>query len=175
MTIKSEVTKMSKNKICCTCLRRIENEDAPVLTMGGYGTPKLLCDDCAALVETVTRGTNYDEITEAMKTLTARMSASNVDDRYTVATMTNLLAESAERAQQIKEGTYDFALDDVEEEGFDEIPEELRETEEDRLLDEKDAAEAAKFDKIMNWLWVGVGIAAALLLIWKLIEAFLLK
>ena len=166
---------MSKNKICCTCLRRIENEDAPVLTMGGYGNPKLLCDDCAALVETLTRGTDYDEITDAMKALTERMSSSNVDDRYTVETMTALLADSAERAQKIKEGTYDFALDEVEEEGFDEIPEELRETEEDRLLDEKDAAEAAKFDKFMNWLWIGAGIAAGLLLVWKLINAFLIK
>ena len=164
---------MSKNKICCTCLRRIENEDAPVLTMGGYGNPKLLCDDCAALVETVTRGTDYDEITDAMKALTERMSSSNVDDRYTVETMTALLSDSAERAQKIKEGTYDFALDEVEEEGFDEIPEELRETEEDRLLDEKEAAANAKFDKFMNWAWVAVGACVVGAIAYKVISIFL--
>ena len=68
---------MGKN--CCTCLSRIENDYAPVLTMGAYGTPKLLCDDCAALVETITYGRDYDEITEAMSTLTDVITRSNAD------------------------------------------------------------------------------------------------
>ncbi len=162
-------------KICSTCLARIENEDAPVLTMGAYGTPKLLCDDCARLVETVTLGRDYDGITEAMEALTAKMSAANVDDRATVATVTVLLSQSAKRAQQIKDGSYDFSLDaERENEGFDEIPEELQETEEDRLLDKKDAEATARFDRFMNWMWLGVGIGAAGFVIWKLIETFLL-
>ena len=156
-------------KVCCTCLTRLENEDAPVLTMGAYGTPKLLCDNCAALIETVTLGTDYDEITEAMNTLTEVITKSNADDRKVVDAVTEILERSAKRAQQIKEGTYDFALDEVDE-GFDEIPEELQETEEDRLLDEKEAASNAKFDKIMNWLWLGVGVLAGAFAIWKVIE-----
>lgn len=167
---------MAARKICATCLRRIENEDAPVLAMGAYGTPKLLCDTCAELVETVTLGKDYSLITEAMKTLTDRMSASNVDDRVTIETVTAILEDSAERAQKIKEGTYDFALDELEsDEGFDEIPEELQETEEDRLLDEQDAEANAKFDKFMNKLWIGLGIAAVAVLIWKVVEFFFLK
>ena len=160
---------------CCTCLARIEDENAPILTMGAYGNPKCLCPDCAALVETITFGKDYNEIKEAMENLTDRMSRSNVDDRVTVATMTDLLAESAERAQKIKEGTYDFSLDEQKgDEGFDEIPDELKETEEDRLLDEKEAEANRKFDKFLNWVWVGVGIAAVIFVIWKLIETFLL-
>lgn len=163
-------------KNCCTCLARIQNEDAPVLTMGAYGTPKLLCDDCAELVETANYGKDYDSIVEAMDRLTEKMSASNVDDRVTVATVTEMLAASAERAQKIKDGTYDFALDEEREnEGIDDIPEELQETEEDRLLDEKDAEANAKFDKILNWMWIGFGIAAAGLIIWKIIDAIFLK
>jgi hypothetical protein len=143
--------------------------------MGAYGTPKLLCPECAALVETVTAGKNYDEITAAMQALTERMSRANVDDRFTVATVTDLLAQSAERAQKIKDGTYDFALDEVEsDEGFDEIPEELRETEEDRLLDEKEAEANEKFDKFMNKTWIIVGIVAVGYIAWRLIERFLL-
>ena len=165
---------MGKN--CCTCLTRIVEEDAPVLAMGAYGTPKLLCEDCAALVETMTLSRDYDEITNAMESLTAKMSAANIDDRVTVATATDILHKSAERAQLIKAGAYDFALDEVEDtEGFDEIPEELMETEEDRLLDEKDAIANAKFDKFMNWMWVGVGVCFVALLIYKLVDAFLLK
>ena len=158
---------MGKN--CCTCLSRIENDDAPVLTMGAYGTPKLLCDDCAALVETITYGRDYDEIAEAMSTLTDVITKSNADDRKVVATVTEILENGAKRAQKIKEGTYDFALDEVDE-GFEEIPEELQETEEDRLLDEKEAESNARMDKFINWMWIGVGALAGAFLIWKVIE-----
>ena len=170
----SEV-KMGKN--CCTCLARIENDDAPVLAMGAYGTPKLLCPSCASLVDTITIGRDYDEIASAMNEITARMSAANVDDRVTVETMTELLKNSAERAQKIKQGEYDFALDEALEsesdEGFDDIPEELKETEEDRLLDEKDAETLRKFDKVLNWLWAGVGVFAMIVIIIKLVQRFL--
>ena len=165
---------MSTRKNCSTCLTRITTEDAPVLIMGAYGTPKLLCDECAALIDTITLGTEYDEITVAMQTLTEKMSSANIDDRFTVDTVTRILSDSAVRAQKIKEGTYDFALDEQEDEGFDEIPEELMETEEDRLLDEKDAEDNAKFDKFMNKLWIVLGIAAAGYIIWRIIAAFLL-
>ena len=167
---------MADRKICSTCLRLIESENAPVLVMGAYGTPKLLCDDCANLIDTITLSRDYDEIEASMQTLTERMSASNIDDRFTIATVTDILTNSAERAQKIKEGTYDFALDDaVDEDAMDDIPEELRETEEDRLLDEKDAAANARFDKILNWLWVGVGIFAAVMILWRIIEAIFFK
>ena len=166
---------MSTRKNCSTCLTRITSEDAPVLIMGAYGTPKLLCDDCAALIETITLGRDYDEITAAMQALTEKMSSANIDDKFTVNTVTKILSDSAVRAQKIKEGTYDFTLDEQEdEESFEEIPEELQETEEDRLLDEKEAEENAKFDKLMNKLWIVIGISAAGYIIWKIIAAFLL-
>ena len=74
--------------------------------------------------------------------------------------------------QKIKEGTYDFALDDVED-GFDEIPEELQETEEDRILDEKEKAANEKFDKLMNKLWIVVGAVAAVAIIYKIVLFFI--
>lgn len=161
---------MSKN--CSTCLRKTTNEDAPVLTMGAYGTPKYLCDECAELIETITGGKDYDAITAAMQTLTDVMSASNVDDRVTMETVTAMLEQSAKRAQKIKEGTYDFSLDETDE-GFDEIPDELQETEEDRLLDEKEKAANEKFDKFMNKLWIVLGAVAAVLFLYKLVLFFI--
>ena len=160
------------SKICSTCLRKITSEEAPILTMGAYGTPKYLCDECAELIETITMGKEYDEITAAMQTLTDAMSKSNVDDRVTVETVTSMFEECAKRAQKIKEGTYDFALDDVED-GFDEIPEELQETEEDRILDEKEKAANEKFDKLMNKLWIVVGAVAAVAIIYKIVLFFI--
>ena len=144
--------------------------------MGAYGNPKLLCDECAQIVEKITLGTDYAEITDAMGALTAKMSAANVDDPVTVDTVTEMLVKSAKRAQKIKDGTYDFTLDETADgEGFDDIPEELLETEEDRLLDEKDAEANAKFDKFMNWAWIGVGVVAAAFAIWRIVELIFLK
>ena len=155
---------------CCICLVGIEDENAPILTMGAYGNPKCLCPECAALVDTATSGKEYDAITAAMDDITAKMSKANIDDRVTVNTMTQLLADSAERAQKIKEGTYDFALDEMEndEEGFDDIPEELQETEEDRLLDKKEEEANAKFDKVLNWMWIALGVVALFVIGWKI-------
>ena len=167
---------MSGVKNCCTCLTRITSEDAPVLVMGAYGNPKLLCDDCASLIETMTRSRDYNEISTAMENLTNKMSVANIDDRFTIEATTRILADSAVRAQKINEGTYDFSLDDVEdEESFDEIPEDLQETEEDKLLDEKEAAANAKFDKLMNKLWIVLGAGAGAYIIWKLISTYLIK
>ena len=165
------------SKICCTCLKRFENADAPVLAMGAYGTPKLLCPNCADLVEKVTLSREYDEIAESMNAITDTMSKANVDDRVTVETMTELLKVSAERAQKIKLGEYDFALDeendeDEDSESFDDIPEELQETEEDRLLDEEEAEKLKKFDRVLNWLWIGVGIGVAVMIVIKVIQLF---
>ncbi len=151
----------------------VNEETATVLTMGAYGTPKCLCDECASLVETVTSGTDFGEISEAMETLTLKMSRANIDDRVTLSTVTDLLREGAERARAIKEGTYDFSLDESEEkENFDDIPEELQETEEDRLLDEKEAEENKKFDKILNYMWIGFGAALLIYIILRILGVF---
>ena len=90
---------------CSTCLKRIENEEAPVLAMGAYGTPKLLCDECAELIDKMTLSKDYDEITEAINSIAGKMSAANIDDRVTLDTMTDMLESCAKRAQQIKDGT----------------------------------------------------------------------
>ena len=54
--------------------------------------------------------------------------------------------------------------EESEEDVLEEIPEELRETEEDRELDRKEAEALKKFDKVTNWLWLGilVGVIGAI-------------
>ncbi len=164
---------MGKN--CCTCLAHIDEETAPILTMGNYGTPKYLCDECASLIERITLGKDHVEINDSMKMLMDRMSKSNIDDSVTLRTVTKLLGESSQRAEKIKEGTYDFSLDEAETEGeLDDIPDELQETEEDKLLDQKDAEKEEKFDKVMKWMWIGAAIGFGAAIIWKLVENFII-
>ncbi len=158
-------------KLCTVCKNQFESEDAPILVMGAYGNPKYLCPDCASDLDTATLGRDFDSIAAAMERLGKKMS--NTDpDKQTYDTLGSLLESAAERAKAISAGEYDFSLDEqaTEAETFDEIPEELRETEEDKALDAEDAAKQEKFDKWFNWVSLGAVIGAVAFVVWKIIE-----
>lgn len=152
---------MSSRK-CCLCSKIIESETADILTMGGYGIPRYLCEECAGDLNTVTRGATSADIHAAMDRLGKKMSVSGVEDKLTIKTINDIFKSSDERADKIDDGTYDFSLDEEElkEDELDELPPELEETEEDRELDAKDEERSKKFDKIMNWFCAAVFIGA---------------
>ena len=101
--------------------------------------------------------------------------ADNDPDQVTFAMVSGLVYNASERAKAIKDGSYDFSLDNEEnDEGFDEIPEELRESEEDIQKDKEEEEKLKKFDKFYNYVLIGAGIGAALLIIWKIIDTFFL-
>ena len=146
-------------KTCALCLQSVDTEEADILAMGGAGTPRYLCDACSHDIELAITGKDYDEIVTELAP----------DDTVTQDTTTLLLVNAAKRAKDIREGTYDFSLDDVDEiTEFDEIPEELRETEEDKELDRAEEEAANKLDKILNWVWVAVLVGALGFMIWWL-------
>ncbi len=160
---------------CCMCDKNIERDDAPVLAMGAAGNPRLLCDDCAALLDTATLGRNVEEIKPAILKISELM-ANNDPDELTFSVVSQLMLSAAERAKAIKEGSYDFSLDEKSEgEGFEEIPEELLETEEDREQDRLEEEKSKKFDKFYDYALIGAGIVLGIIIIWKLIETFFLN
>ena len=158
---------------CCICDRHLEGEDGPVLAMGAAGVPRLLCDDCAALLDTATEGRDYDEIKAAMEKL-GKIMADNDPDSVTYSIVSGLMVDASERAKAIKDGSYDFDLDLVEEDdgGLEEIPEEMLETEEDKEKDVKDEEKMKRFDKIYNIILGIVCAVTAGLIIWKLLDTF---
>jgi hypothetical protein len=147
---------------CAICLSNVDSESADILTMGAYGTPRFICTECADDLSVATDSHDFKKIEEAMDRLSAKLSRSNVDDHRTIEALTEIFDDSAKRAAAIKNGTYDFSMDGVAENDniLEDIPEELLETEEDRLLDEKEAKSMKKFDSIMNWVSMGAVIAA---------------
>ena len=157
---------------CAICNAEIAREDAPILTMGAYGTPKCLCDECDGELTVATEGREYGEIVSAIERVGKRVADSSVADRVSLTTVKELLAAAAERAEHIKLGKYDFSTDEADSEGFEEIPEEMLETEEDRELDRQDEERLKKFDKIFNWV-AGILIgASAAFFVYKLLETF---
>ncbi len=157
---------------CCICDRNIERDDAPVLAMGAAGNPRLLCEDCATLLDTATLGRNIEEIKPAIAKL-SQLMANNDPDELTFSVVSELMLSAADRAKAIKEGSYDFSLDEEKgSEGLDEIPEELLETEEDKEQDRLEEEKNKKFDKFYNYVLIGACIGVGLFIIWKLLEYF---
>lgn len=164
---------MAENRKCVLCEAVITDENPAILTVGAYGTPKCMCGDCQRLLDTATLGREYDKIAEAMEILGKKM-AEATPDKQSFEVVSGLLSNAAERAKKIKAGEYDFSLDEEEsEDELDEIPEELQETEEDREKDKRDEERERKFDKIFNYITIGVFTIAAILIIVKLITTFL--
>lgn len=163
---------------CCICQRAVIREDGPVLAMGGFGNPRYLCDSCEELLDTSTLSHDIEKIESAMDEIGRRMGDGN-PDKVTFETVNEIMLSAAARARAIKEGEYDFALDGGEaplaEGEFDEIPEELMETEEDKEKDRLDEEKEKRFDKIYNYFLIGACIGVALFAVWKIIEAIFLK
>ena len=159
-------------KVCSICGKPIENENAPILTISGFGNARYLCDECSDEMDVAMTSRDVEEIEAAVSVLGEKMEKCH--DEQATATLFSFINVACERLSKIKEGTYDFAIDErmkeiADEEGMDEIPEELQETEEDKALDAEDAKKQEKFDKIMNWLTIGAIAITAIILIIRFI------
>ncbi len=162
-------------KACSICKSEIESENPSVLTMGGYGNPRYVCERCDEEIERMLLSHDPEEVREAMKKLGDHLARNGCEDNAVIETMHGMMNRAGARAKEIDEGVYDFDKDAAAqpEEELVEIPEELQETEEDRALDEKEKEAEKKMDKILNWAWVAVfaifGAAFAYLIIRRFI------
>ena len=156
-------------KICSVCGAPL-GEDPAILTIVGFGSQRCLCDKCSELIDKSLYSDEYDEIAEAADELAARLESRGCEDTVVLEELSEIFRQAKERAELIRSGEYDFSADesaDGAEDAVEEVPEEYRETEEDRLLDEKEAEESKKYDKITTW-----ACAAAFVVI---LVCFLLK
>ncbi len=159
-------------KVCSICGKPIENEDAPILTISGFGNARYLCDECSGEMDLAMASRDVEEIEATVATLGKKME--NCHDEQAAGTLYGFINVACQRLSKIKEGNYDFAIDErikemADEDVMDEIPEELQETEEDKALDAEEAKKQEKFDKIMNWLTIGALAITAIVLIVRFI------
>ena len=158
---------------CAVCNEVLTREDAPILAMGGYGTPRCMCDECAADFDIATLGTDFDEISAAVDRISTKMAKGDPDN-VTVSTVSEILSAAGKRASAIKDGTYDFEQDSCDEPGtMDELPEELEEDPDDVLLDEQDKEKERRFDKVFNVFAAVIFSLLGGFLIYKLLDMFL--
>ncbi len=140
-------------KLCSVCNKKVDSETAAILTIGGYGNPKYICEECDGDFAEATGAKDLEAIKSAMDRIGKKMSLSDPNDKLVLKTVEDIMAEASARAKKIQEGTYDFSAEEAEESKEEqEIPEELRETEEDKELDRKEAERNKKIDRIINWV-----------------------
>ncbi len=160
---------------CCLCNNPIDKENAPILSMSGGGYPRYLCDGCAELLDRATMGKDPEDIAEALGEI-GELMTKNDPDGVTYAAISELVVDAGVRGKLIKEGRYDFSKDEEEhDDGLEDIPEELLESEEDKKKNEEEAAKQKQFDKFYNYFLIGTCIGVGLFIIWKLIDTFILK
>lgn len=150
------------NKLCCICQHPIEKDDAPVIAMSGYGNPKCACERCEALIDTATRSREPDEITNSCKALGEALTSGNTGDEQVIEAVNDIIRTASERCTAIKDGTYDFALDEAAAEDEFDITEELEESEEDREKDARDEKIVKIIDTVTSWA-AGIILTAAVI------------
>ena len=168
MKLLKEINKMA-NKNCCICHAPVEKEDAPVIAMSAYGNPKCVCSKCEALIDAATSSHDPDEINEACKAIGEALTRGNTGDEQVIATVNDIITSANERCIAIKDGTYDFALDEKADEDEFEITEELMETEEDKEKDQHDEKVSKIIDTVGTWVAGLLFVAAAIFFIIKII------
>ncbi|MBR2650946.1 MAG: hypothetical protein IKD45_04730 [Clostridia bacterium] len=147
---------------CCICHSEIDTDTAPILYMGATGVPRCVCEECDRDIEGMTKGRECDKISDACRSLAARLDAAECEDERTVLLISGMMKAAKERAEKIEAGEWDFEAEEKQaaaEDEFD-ITEDLMETEEDRALDAHDAKVNKIFDTVSTWV-MGLAIVGA--------------
>lgn len=159
---------------CAICNKEVDTETAAVLAIGAFGTPKYLCPECENEIDTALTDTDFHNIGAAMDAIGKKMADNEYVGKVVFSTVNELFDKARDRATKIKEGTYDFSLDNQDsiEEGDGEVPEELLESEEDRELDRREIEKEKKVNRVIDWI-TGIAFTAAFAVIaYMLIDRF---
>ena len=155
-------------KHCVICKRPIEKEDPAILTMGGYGVPKCICEECENTIDLMNESLDSDEVREQCRKLGEALTSGDTGDESVINAVNAIIAEASDKADRIDDGSYTPSEEPSPEEEFD-ITEELQETEEDRKLDEEDARIAKITNTVTTWVSAVIILIAIGFFIYKMI------
>lgn len=156
---------------CSVCNKEFDSESPDILTFSQKGSPRLICENCKDLYVTATKSHDPDEAENALQTL--RTMLAECDDLAVLELCNEEFPAAEKRIAAIRDGSYDFSDDATDTEAEPEIPEELRESEEDKKA-YAEAEERLKhdtlFDKITTGLWIVAGCVAVAAVIFTVIK-----
>ena len=160
-----------EEKSCSVCRVGIDGEDAAILVLGGFGTPRYLCDCCASDFDAAATEREIPEIDGAIDRISKKMTSAKIDDTLVLKTVEELMCAARERREKIRTGEYDFSEDEVSD-AEEQIPDELLETEEDIENERREAEKNRKLDKITNIICALIGLAALGFFVYKIIMTY---
>lgn len=131
-------------KKCCICCAEV-SADADILAISAYGSERLLCPDCAKLLDTSLTSKDFEEIAAASDELAAKIERFSCDDELVLSELEKHFKSARERADMIRAGSYDFTLDEKPDEADESEPLHF---EPEPELTEKELAEKAKKERI---------------------------
>jgi hypothetical protein len=160
---------------CCICNKEIDDEASSILTVGVFGTPKYLCKECEEKIDIAQTDKDPEKIGAAMQNIGEMMANNDKVGKIVFTAVGEIFDAARKRAEQIKEGSYDFSLDTPVEviEKAEEIPDELLESDEDRELDKKDEEREKKTNKVIDIITAVLFSAIAVYFIYKIFDMFL--
>ena len=88
-------------KLCAICRKEVDAENAPILSMGSYGNPKYLCDECASDIDLAVTSKNGDEIEAAMQKVSSKLADTGAEDTVVVNALKDIFTAAGERAKKI--------------------------------------------------------------------------
>jgi len=161
---------------CCICKAKFEAESPAVLTMGGFANPRYLCSECESDFDEATSAKEIERISLAMDRIGEKLKMSEIDDKYVLSAIEEVMEGARERAEAIKAGTYDFSLDECEEPEKEEFegPSEPELTEEELEKEEKSAKKQKVYDKVTNIICLVMIIAVVGFIIYRAVDMFFL-
>lgn len=159
-------------KACAVCQSAFESEDPDVLFFTEAGSARYICPHCKELYETATLSREPDAIDTALSDIYKHTD--RLTDVSTLEFLAASLGDAKERLSSIREGSYDFSLDDDGEEIVEEIPEEYRPDEAEEKAAEEKRKKLTPFDYAIDILWIAAGVAAVGYLIYMIINLFFL-
>ena len=170
---------MADERRSCSICYSDAPENAAILALGRLGNPRYLCPGCDALLDEVTSGTSYDSIKEAFDKLSDKIAGADSEDEVVKEALETIFAEAKDRAEAIRLGTYDFALDEHESEevgaetdseglefGLPDEEEEL--TPEELAERERKEKIAKRIDTVTTWICGAIFAATVIGFIWYL-------
>lgn len=106
-------------RICAICNRKFEATDPAVLYVGKYGTPRVLCEHCEALLDAASASEGTEERREAREKLA--LLSTKMDDPEAMSVLRDVLdgKTSAEETEQdvLDEIAFKETIDEEEKEG----------------------------------------------------------
>ena len=157
---------------CAVCQAAFESDAPDILFFSKSGSARYVCPHCAEIYEKATLSRLPEEIENSLEALYGYTD--RLTDIATLEFLALSLGDAKKRLSEVRNGTYDFTLDEDDTPISEEIPEEYRPDEAVEKEAEEKARRLTLFDRVIDILWILIGVGAVGYIAYTVIDMFFL-